>query len=234
MKIVIISDIHITGSSDPFYKKLLTLIEREIKGGDTLVLAGDIFDFLVGEQPKMNQQYSEFFDLLRKKGSEGAKIEFIEGNHDFHLESTLTKIQNCRLSPSEVIVETGKNRVYIAHGDLVDKADYGYRLLRSVFRSPFIRFAAYALPEAVVSWIGEASSKTSRALRGKERIEYIRKIFKAFSERKLQEGFNAVVLGHCHDLHEFGNYMNVGHPKTHGTFVVYTDEAGLQRKPLNK
>lgn len=235
-----ISDIHITGSTDPFYRSLLSLIETEIGKGDWLVLAGDIFDFFVGKQPRLHAQYEEFFELLRKKGSGEATIHYIEGNHDFHLDSTFRDLPGFHLVKSEIEIQTPKNRIYIAHGDLVDREDHGYRALRVFFRSPFIRLTAFTLPEAAVEWIGTRSSRVSQAIKGDARIDRIRSVFRAFAEAKFKEGFSAIVLGHCHDDHGFdfvdgnrrGSYLNVGFPKAHRSYVVFTDEAGLVRKPL--
>ncbi len=247
MKVVFISDIHITDATDPFYGALLTMIESEIGSGDRLVLAGDIFDFLVGYQPSLVEQYRSFFELLRKKVNVGAEIYYIEGNHDFHLESTLRSIPGIHLEKSEIEIRTPLHRLYVAHGDLVDRQDYGYLALRTFFRSPFIRLTASALPERAVNWIGTRSSRASQLKnprnpgpRSEGRMERTRKIFRDFSEAKSTEGFDAVVLGHCHDDHTYtfresgrtGTYMNVGYPKAHGSFLVFTDETGLVRKTL--
>lgn len=247
MKVVVISDIHISGNTDPFYRALLSMIELEVAPGDRLVLAGDIFDFLVGKQPKLNEQYREFFELIRRKGSGGAEVTFIEGNHDFHLDTTFAGLPHFHLEKNEVEIATGSHRIYIAHGDLVDRKDYGYRALRLFFRSAFIRFTAFALPERAVEWIGTHSSKTSqnfnygsRSEKGIERLEKTRQIYREFSERKFRDGFDAIVLGHCHDDHGFdfvdgqrkGRYLNVGFPKTHRSYIVFSDESGLERRPL--
>lgn len=240
MKVVVISDIHISGSTDPFYRALLSMIQLEISAGDQLVLAGDIFDFLVGKQPRRNEEYRELFELLRKKGSEGAQTTFIEGNHDFHLGSTFNGLPNFRVEKEKIELKTDSHRVYVAHGDLVDPEDYGYRALRLFFRSPFMRFMAFVLPEKAVDWVWTFSSKTSQSLKGTERIERTRKIYREFAEKKFREGFDAIILGHCHDNHEFsftdgerkGGYMNVGFPKAHRSYIVFTDESGLERRPL--
>lgn len=223
------------------------MIQLEIGPGDRLVLAGDIFDFLVGHQPKLNEQYQEFFTLLRAKGVGGAEITFIEGNHDFHLDATFDGLPHFQLEKSEVVITTPLSKVYVAHGDLVDREDTGYLALRLFFRSAFIRFIAGILPEKVVVWIGTHSSKASQNLnarvtsaKGRLRLERLRKIYREFAEKKFIEGFDAIILGHCHDAHAFdftdgqrrGRYLNVGYPKVHRSYLVFTDEAGLERNPL--
>lgn len=216
------------------------MIEKEIEKGDHLVLAGDIFDFFVGLQPKEHSQYRDFFELLKKKGSAGAKICYIEGNHDFHLDSTVQDLPGFHLAKAEVEIQTPKSRLYIAHGDLVDRGDYGYQALRIFFRSPLIRFTAFLLPEKAVEWIGRHSRRASQVPTGESRLDRIRRVFNNFARQKFNAGFDAIVLGHCHDDHSYdfhdgerhGRYMNVGYPKVHLKYLVFTDMGGLVSKPF--
>jgi UDP-2,3-diacylglucosamine pyrophosphatase LpxH len=152
-----------------------------------------------------------------------------------------------RVVPEEVELKTRDHRVYIAHGDLVDREDHGYLALRTLFRSPITRFAAFALPARAVEWIGNTFSASSRQKnprlpeeRGGDRLAELRKIYRGFAREKFEAGYRAVILGHCHDLDgaEFkadgrvGQYLNVGFPRKHHQYVVFTDEAGLTRKLL--
>lgn len=238
-QVMVISDIHIHGPTDPLYHALLATIEMEMKSGDHLVLAGDIFDFLVGKQPRMNAQYAAFFSLLRVKGAAGVRISYIEGNHDFHLTTTFSGMPNLTVYPAELEIKTPSKRLYIAHGDLADRGDWGYRLLRVFFRSGFIQFVAFIFPESWVQWIGGQSSAASRHVNarlpeeyGVENLKRLRSIYRSFAADKLRAGFDAVVLGHCHDHDGVPGYMNVGFPRTHGNYVIFTEEQGLERRKL--
>ena len=249
MKAVVISDIHIFGADDPLYASLLALMREELSVGDHLVLAGDIFDFLVGNQPALNRRYADFIAALGELGARGVRTTYIEGNHDFHLSGILAEIPNLQLVPAEVEIAFPASKIYVAHGDLVDRNDRGYLALRAFFRSPFIRFTAFALPERAVEWIGNRSADSSRKWnprlpesRGGDHLANLRKTFRTFAERKFREGFDAIVLGHCHDLdgEEFiadrrkGRYLNVGFPRAHHSYVEFTEAGGLVRKPLKR
>jgi UDP-2,3-diacylglucosamine hydrolase len=249
MKVVVISDIHIFGADDPLYASLLALMAEELEPGDHLVLAGDIFDFLVGNQPGLNRRYSAFFAALRKLGENGVHTTYIEGNHDFHLRENFAEVPALHVAAAETEIALSGKRVYVAHGDLVDRDDRGYLALRAFFRSPFIRFAAFALPEAAVEWIGKRSAVSSRKrtprlpeTRGGDHLARLRRTYREFAKRKFREGFDAIVLGHCHDLdgEEFseagrsGRYLNVGFPRVHRSYVVFTAENGLARKSLRR
>ncbi len=247
MKIVTISDIHIQGSDDPLYQALLSLMRTELISGDRFVLAGDIFDFLVGDQSTLNRRYTEFFNLIRELGRRGVHSTYIEGNHDFHLRGIFRDFSNVNVVPAEIEIKTRDHRIYIAHGDLVDRADRGYLALRALFRSPITKFAAFALPARAVEWIGNTFSASSRERnprlpedRGEQRLAELRKVYRGFARDKFEEGYRAIILGHCHDLDgaEFtaegrtGQYLNVGFPRKHHQYVEFTDESGLTRKFL--
>lgn len=252
MKVVLISDIHIQGAEDPLYRSLLNLIGREVGPEDVLVLAGDIFDFFVGKQPVLLKRYAEFFRIVGEKLREGARVEYIEGNHDFHLRSAFDSLfpnsPNLKIRDADVSIETPRGKkLYVAHGDLVDREDRGYLRLRAFFRSPFIRFAAFALPGKIVEKIGahsnDASKKKNPRLpeeKGEDVLQNIRRKFRRFAESKFHEGYDGIVMGHCHDLDgaDFieggrrGKYLNVGFPRVHRTYVVFSDAGTLERKTL--
>jgi len=249
MKAVVISDIHIFGADDPLYESLLALMREELHPGDHLVLAGDIFDFLVGNQPSLLRRYAAFFESLADLSRKGVRTTYIEGNHDFHLSKVFAGIPNFRVVPAETEIEIPGRKLYVAHGDLVDRSDRGYLFLRLFFRSPLIRLAAFALPESAVEWIGNRSSDSSRKRnprlpeeRGGAHLERLRKTFREFAREKFRNGYDGVVLGHCHDLDglEFsegtrrGSYLNVGFPRQHHSYVEFTSESGLLRKPLRR
>jgi UDP-2,3-diacylglucosamine hydrolase len=211
--------------------------------------AGDIFDFLVGKQSSLVRRYSVFFDAIRELGSRGILTTYIEGNHDFHLRGVFEGVPNLRLVSAETEIEISGRRLYVAHGDLVDHEDRGYLALRAFFRSPFIRLAAFLLPEAVVEWIGARSADSSRKRnprlpesRGGDHLVRLRAKYHAFAEAKFRDGFDGIVLGHCHDFDgrnfsegvRIGSYLNVGFPRVHHSYVVFTPEKGLVRKALRR
>jgi len=249
VKLITISDIHILNEQDPIYDQLLRMIDQEIQSGDHLVLAGDIFDFLVGRPIKIQKRYGQFFSLLKKVGERGASIHYIEGNHDFHLRNAFDQIPGFKLYPAEITLECEGKKFYIAHGDLVDQKDKGYLFLRGLFRHPLTYVAAQFLPEFAVDAIGARSGELSHGKRKKTpsallqaKIDRTRKVFRLFAEAKTAHGFDFVILGHCHDADEMkfthgkrvGHYMNVGFPKEHQSYIRWTSgDTQLTRTKLD-
>lgn len=246
-RLSVLSDLHISGPDDPVYEALLDVIENRTGDGDTLVLAGDIFDLFVGGKYLYLDRYRRFFDALRVASDRGVVLHYIEGNHDFLLKGAFRETPRLRLHPSQVEVVAHGKRFLIAHGDLVDRGDIGYLLLRAFFRSPLMKALVAMLPARALDWIGRKSSEASRGRRQSRhlpapgRLEELRKVYRSYAAERLAEGYDFVVLGHCHDLDEKsfqigsrpGQYINVGFPPVHGSYLTWSPGDGkIQRERL--
>jgi UDP-2,3-diacylglucosamine hydrolase len=250
MSLYIVSDLHIHGASDPIYRALLSLIGDRAQAGDTLVLAGDVFDLFVGNKAIFRERYAEFFNGLARAGARGVQIHYIEGNHDFLIRRAFQDFPGISVHSEEVVLEIEGKRFFLAHGDCVDSRDYGYRALRAFFRSPPFRLFVMGLPGRWVDWIGRQSSHYSRNAQPRlpqsfstERIERLRNLYRSYAAVKLAQGYDFVALGHCHDLDEMsfsiggrhGQYINVGFPPAHGSFLSWSsgeEKIGRERLPV--
>jgi UDP-2,3-diacylglucosamine hydrolase len=237
MRFHVVSDLHIKGSDDPIYRSLLWLIRERARPGDVLVLAGDLFDLFVGGKKIFLKRYHDFFVALRDAGARGTRIHFIEGNHDFLIKHAFHGVHNLTLHSHHVSLEEGDKRFFIAHGDTADIKDYKYRALRIFFRSPIMRTFVTLAPGRLIDMIGQWSSQHSRGLKpllferlSIKHMERLRKTFRSYAAEKLTEGYDYVILGHCHDLDEmkfkFGNklgqYVNVGYPRVHQSYLEWS------------
>lgn len=246
MSLFVVSDLHISGPEDPLYHSLLLLLQRKAQTGDTVVLAGDLFDLFVGSKAIFTQTYAKFLQALKECGERGVACHYIEGNHDFHLDRVFSRIKNVKLYPNEFSLLLHDKRFYFAHGDLVLKDDYGYRLLRLFFRSKIMKLLFHLAPGKWVASFGNFSSRTSQKKHRRsplaiERLEEIRRSYRSYAAEKLADGFDFVVMGHCHDLDEMsfqiggrmGQYVNVGYPRKHGSFVSWSPgDTKMQRERL--
>lgn len=250
MRLLVVSDLHIRGSEDPLYASLLKLIESRTQPGDVLVLAGDVFDLYVGSKAVFQQRYQSFHGALRDAGVRGVEIHYIEGNHDFLIHGDFAGIAGLTVHSHEVKLELAGKRFYIAHGDTVDSSDIGYRALRLFFRSPLMKGLVAVTPGKWLDRIGQGSSRKSRGSKPTlvselplERAEDLRRRYRNYAAERITEGFDYVILGHCHDLDEMrftlgerrGQYLNVGYPRIHGSFLSWEPgdpwiaREGLQR-----
>jgi UDP-2,3-diacylglucosamine hydrolase len=232
-----VSDLHIWGPDDPLYRSLLALIRDRAQPGDVIVLVGDLFDLFVGNKKVFLERYREFMVESESACKRGVKIHYIEGNHDFLMRRVFRMIPDFHLYTHDVAVELEGRKFFFAHGDTVDRKDYGYRALRVFFRSPIMRAIVALVPGTWLDWFGNRSAKASRESKPRlptqlpeGRMEYLRNVYRSFAAERLAQGYDFVVMGHCHDLDEksftiggrTGQYVNVGFPRVHGSFLSWT------------
>lgn len=241
-----VSDLHISGPDDPLYSKLLEWLRTRFRPGDTAVLGGDIFDLWVGDKACFAERYAAFHEALGELGRRGIPVVYLEGNHDFHLTQALARHPHIQVVPRSTELTVDGRRFFLGHGDLADSNDWGYRLLRAIFRSPPLRLFVRVAPDAWILALGRLFSGTSRG-RGHrtasrlptERLQALRKAFRSYASQKVAQGHDFVILGHCHDLDEMrfsigerrGHYMNCGFPREHGSYISWeSGSPDLQRE----
>lgn len=245
MSLYVISDLHIRDSDDPLYAALLRLVRERPVAGDTLVLAGDVFDLFVGNKRVFKDRYSELAGALDQAARAGVSVHYIEGNHDFMIRRAFPSVQ---VHAHEVELELEGKRFLVLHGDTADHRDLGYRALRILFRSPLMWLFLAAMPGKWLDGFGKFLSRSSRERKPLlpaelpiERRERLRKVYRSFAAGKIAEGYDFVVMGHCHDLDEMsfkvgereGQYVNVGYPRAHGSLLRWSPgDAKIAREPL--
>ena len=248
MNLFFISDLHITDSEDPLYHSLLVLIRQKAQKGDVLVFAGDLFDLFVGNKSIFTRRYHEFLASLKDAGSRGVVMHYIEGNHDFLIQKTFSLIPGMTVHPHDVDIEVSGKRFFVAHGDTVDRSDIPYIVSRLFFRSFVMKLLIFLIPGRWLDQIGQLSSQQSRKLKPilptrlpAARMKYLRTIYRNYAAERLTEGYDYVVLGHCHDLDEMcfsvggrsGQYVNIGFPRIHGSLLTWSPgDKKIQRERL--
>ena len=258
MRLFILSDLHITAPEHPHYEALLRWI-REHRGSDSVfVFAGDVFDLFWGGNSYFLERYHSFFAEIEGAAELGATFHFLEGNHDFLFRAALDRYFARKALggavPARILVHDesceltlAEKRFYIAHGDLVDREDRAYLFLRRLLRTAVSRWVFGLTPGKAVVSFGDFVSRLSRHSRAdlseasaQAARARIRQIYRDFALERAREGADFVVLGHCHDSHEFGFelngrravYCNMGFPQREGTYLEWnSQDQKLVHKP---
>ena len=59
----------------------------------------------------------------------------------------------------------------------------------------------------------------------------MRSVFREFAEEKKRQGFDFVILGHCHDLDDLQPfYFNMGYPPVHRQFLYWSAESNSVKR----
>lgn len=227
----VFSDLHLSESEAPLYRSFIRTLDEPDSSNDVVVFAGDIFEIFVGNSAFFKKKHQLFFQALQALHRKNVKLYYIQGNHDFHLRDVFSEC-SVEVLDSELIL----GKIYIAHGDLVDQGDRGYLWMRKLFRSPFTHVAVRLLPGRIIQQFAETIARSDeqkeRDLSSKPgEVPAVRPLYRAFAEEKKRQGFDFVILGHCHDLDDLQPfYFNMGYPPVHRQFLFYTAESNSFRR----
>jgi UDP-2,3-diacylglucosamine hydrolase len=197
MRAVFFSDAHLRGADDKGCGLLLSFLRDASRNLDHLFIVGDLFDFWFSRGIVVYPGYEPVIEELAAMQGRGVKIHLFEGNHDFHLAHYFTRYHGIEVFAGEAVLQFDGKQVYIAHGDLVDETDRGYRLLRRILRSRLFFGLQRLLPLSLMWRVARMSSDASKEYLAKPQ-EGLAARMEAFALTKFEEGIDAVILGHCH------------------------------------
>ncbi len=138
-KAYFISDLHLGAryiiNEHAREREIVSFLKSIAPDAGELYLVGDILDYWFEYKTVVPRGYVRFFGQLAEMADAGVKITWLIGNHDIWLfdylrdEIGLTVVDGAL---QKTIL--GKN-FYITHGDGVGKLDFGFKLIRSIFRN---------------------------------------------------------------------------------------------------
>jgi len=211
MRAIFLSDAHLKGPGDAAYPKLIRFLDRLRGRGDDggrpisadalvvdhLVIAGDFFDFWFGRGDAVYPGFQPVIDRIAVLKQQGVRICLCEGNHDFFLGDYFTGRLGIEVYPEWAEFEIDGLRVLVSHGDTVDRGNRKYLALRRFLRSRFSCALQRLLPLKLLWRLARLSSEMSKEMSG-ESQDRLAEIMHRFALGKFQEGYDAVILGHCH------------------------------------
>lgn len=221
MEAIFIADAHLTGRQDPNQKELvdffLYLAERK-PALNHLFILGDLFEFWIGKNLVAQYEHGPVFKAMQTLNSRGVRIVYVEGNHDFFLDPSLSEEAGVFVSPLSADFTLDGRRIYLAHGDTVNESDRGYRILRFFLHNRIILTLANNLPPGMVWKTAYYLARLSRTRNYPPERNPLRPAFFKFSREKIREGFDFVILAHSHQgeivplqtRESLGTYANPG------------------------
>jgi len=231
--IYFLSDAHLgagTDAQEELKKNNLRRLCALVKNDHAeLYIAGDLFDFWFEYRTVVQKQHLDAIAMLRDLRAAGIPITFISGNHDFWVGAFFERDLGIRVVKTWCELETGGKRLFLAHGDGLERGDWGYKyLLKPLLRNPVSIWLFRLLhPDLAVSfalWFSRISRNhltAGKYTSGNPLLEVAR--------QKFAQGYDLVVLGHCHrpELTVVGNkaYCNLGDFFEHFTYGVCRDGA---------
>jgi UDP-2,3-diacylglucosamine hydrolase len=190
----------------------------------TIFLVGDLFDFWFEWKHSIPGKAFSVLSELRKLVEADVKIVYLSGNHDGHLGSFLENEVGLTVSRKPIDVLIDGKKFHIIHGDGIAPQDTGYRILRSLVRwGPTEKIYKFVHPDFGI-WFADKVSAVSHSTGGNKAARQFND-YKEYAMKKLDDGFNFVVMGHVHKSryvpHDNGGFMAIGDwmgKKSYGIF----------------
>ena len=116
-----VSDIHLGSGSlteqrrvEQAFLNFLTKIEGD---AETLILAGDIFDFWFEYKEVAPKGFVRVLGRLAELSDKGVRVVMFTGNHDMWIGNYLAQECGIELYTSPQTLTIGGKRLFVAHGD---------------------------------------------------------------------------------------------------------------------
>jgi UDP-2,3-diacylglucosamine hydrolase len=192
--VIFIADAHLRGRSDPNQQALVEFLSQDPRPGG-LVILGDLFDFLAGNNRVAVEAYRPVLEAFEP----WAPVHYLEGNHDFDLHPDVFSPGTVMIHPGPVTLELGGLRIRLLHGDRTSPTDLGTRMLRRMLQSTPIRFARdRLLPDSAVFSLAMAFAVLSRRSTWPGRANESQAAFSAARRQLESHRADAVVFAHTH------------------------------------
>lgn len=226
--ILFFSDAHIgTGEPEDQEKRkqlLLEFLDHYAPRLEKMFILGDLFDFWFEWQHVILKRYFPILCKLRELVNRGVEIHFLAGNHDFALSRFLSDEVGIQIHLNDYQLTYDGKQFNVMHGDGLAPADWGYRILKKIFRSRFNQKLFSLLHPDFAFYLAHKSSHTSRNYSGR-RWDVDSWAYLKTAEDVVQQGSDYVLLAHNHEpiLQSIGDgiYVNTGDWMRYFSYAVY-------------
>ena len=211
-KIYFISDIHLglhPQKKSLQREKLVVKWLDEIKEqAAELYLMGDVFDFWYEYRHVVPKGFIRFLGKLSELADNGTRLYFFTGNHDIWAFNYFKTEFGAEIHHKPLVRVFNGSRFFLAHGDGLGPGDFGYKLLKRIFRNRILQFLFTRLHPNFALWLGKTWSKNSRYSKGIVAEDFAgeeKELQIIFAKQVLQkEHYDVFVFGHRHipfDIH---------------------------------
>ena len=199
MRVIFIADAHLVSAGDTNYRLLLRFLQGLEGKLDTLYIMGDLFDFWLGFPSHPFTQYDAVIDALERLVARGCRLVYFEGNHDFHLGTIFSQRLKAEIHTGPAIEYIQGKRLYLCHGDQINREDRNYRLLRFLLRTRLVAASVRHFPPVWAEKVRCRLQKRSQSgyIVKTARWDY-RRILLDFGRALQVQGCDGLVTGHFH------------------------------------
>ncbi|MEY4134283.1 MAG: UDP-2,3-diacylglucosamine diphosphatase [Saprospiraceae bacterium] len=216
--------------------QLLRWLDEISADAEELFLVGDLFDFWFEYRSVVPRGFVRFLGKLAAMRDSGLPVHVFIGNHDMWMFDYFERELGIPVHRGPVVREFAGKTFFIGHGDGLGPADYGYKCIKKVFRSPFCQWLFGILHPDVGVGLANYLSGRSRASNppAPKFLGEGQEWLIAYCHRKLETvAADYFVFGHRHLPIDFtlkngtSRYINLGDWLYYNTYAVF-DGTDLQ------
>lgn len=196
---IFIADSHLP--ADDSVPQFFEMLDRIAETSCNLVFLGDIFELWIAYPSYEFPIHRKFLDWCSRE-KKNRIIGFIEGNHEFYVTARYADLFSWGTTDSRLI-DDGK--VLLLHGDTINRADSGYRLLRSILRNPLFRFLAWLTGPIAGKFLSEKIRLSLKTTNMKHKKDFPEKYLDELADRLEKERIDLCIAGHFHRKASFRN-----------------------------
>jgi UDP-2,3-diacylglucosamine hydrolase len=235
MNWLFVGDAHFAFGDGERRKYFFNFIKKNKTTLNTLVIMGDFFDFWFGfrDLSPLKREYGDLLKLLKQLRADNVKVIYLEGNHEFRMGSFLSDKLGIKVYDNWAEIDLDGKKVYLAHGDRAYPT-VSHRLLTWVLRNRLTYLLISLLGPRIVIAFAKWWSSGSRN-RSLKKSSLVVERLQRFAQRKLNEGFDTVILAHTHLPEAItikkgggeGYYFNVGNWMQDFSYLRYSKKKGF-------
>jgi UDP-2,3-diacylglucosamine hydrolase len=202
-----------------------------------LYLVGDLFDTWFEYRNVVPRGYTRFMGKLAELSDSGLPIEVFTGNHDLWMTDYFKKEFNIPVHHKSIVREINGKKFFIAHGDGLGPGDTGYKILKTVLRSPVSQWLYRRLhPDTGVGmagWFSRLGPKHAdtpvKEFQGPDKEMLVQFCLNTLK----RQHFDYFIFGHRHIAIEYplpdSLYVNLGDWIRYNSYAAF-DVDGLKLK----
>ena len=200
MNAIFLSDVHLRDSGSVKARLVIRFLQEVASRFEHIFILGDLFDVWPGTNAHLVRSFRPVIQVLKRLVEDGHTIHYIEGNHDFHLGEYFTQTLGIKVYQNSHTENWNGKRIYMAHGDLGNPREYGYRILRYALRRDLLHVALRAVPQEWIFKVGLRSSQLSRKYQQQmpRKEAAIRQVYRQSAQEIFKKGYDVVLMGHTH------------------------------------
>jgi UDP-2,3-diacylglucosamine hydrolase len=153
VRALFISDLHLSPERPDTSEQFFRFIDEEARRAGALYILGDLFEYWVGDdeldEPGGDRLAADVTSALKGLSEQGIAVSVMHGNRDFLIAKGFCEATGAALLQDPSVVQTGKDKTLLMHGDTLCTDDHDYQNWRRTARSAEWQrdFLSQSLPE---------------------------------------------------------------------------------------